>query len=34
MSNLFHLQDVSFHFPFPEPVAQMWPHFSVDGLFG
>ena len=34
MADLFTLHGMSFHFPFAEPPAITWPHFSLDGLFG
>ena len=34
MFALFSLQGQSFHFPFAEPKAIIWPHFSLDGLSG
>ena len=35
MTDLATLHGQSFHFPLKEPAEViMWPHFSVDGLFG
>ena len=34
MTDLATLHGQSFHFPLMEPEVIMWPHFSVDGLFG
>ena len=34
MADLVSLHGQSFHFPLKEREVIMWPHFSLDGLFG